>query len=121
MSSAGDRQLAMVLGIVGALLIVLEGLVDLVRGVVFVAFGHGYLGVSFVGQSVLFIVVGLLIGFFALIGRTRGGERSLAAGVILVVLAIVGWLALGFASGVLALLGSVFVLVSGILYLVEGR
>lgn len=117
MSAQENRQLAMVLGIVGALFLVLEGLVDLVSGVAFVAFGHGDRALGPVEQSFLLIITGLLIGFFAILGRSRGEDRSMVSGVILVVLVVVGWLALGFSSGVLALLGSVFVLVSGILYL----
>jgi hypothetical protein len=116
MTAAENRRLAMVLGLVGALLLVLEGLVDLVSGVVFVALGHGFRAVGVVEQSFLFVVVGLLIGFFAFFGRSRGDDRSVVAGVVLIVLVVLGWLALGFTSGILALLGSVFVLVAGILF-----
>jgi hypothetical protein len=111
----------MVLGVAGALLLVLEGLVDLVSGVVFLALGHGFRALGAVEQSFLFLVAGLLIGFFAIVGRTRGEERSLVSGVVLIVLVVAGWLVLGFASGVLALLGSVLVLVGGILYVVASR
>jgi hypothetical protein len=121
MSSGGDRRLGMMFGLVGALLLILAGLLDLVSGVVFVAFGHGSRAFGAWSESVVLIVVGVLIGFFAFFGRTHDRDRSFAAGLILVVLAVVGWLVLGFATGVVPLLGSVFVLVGGVLFLASGR
>jgi hypothetical protein len=116
MSAAENRRMAMVLGLIGALLLLLEGGVDLVSGVVFFALGHGYSALGAVEQSFLFVIVGLMIGFFAVLGRSRGEDRSLLSGVVLIVLVVVGWLALGFTSGVLVLLGSVFALVGGIVF-----
>ncbi|MGA8541930.1 MAG: hypothetical protein WB947_00070 [Thermoplasmata archaeon] len=121
MTADSDRRLAFIFGALGAVLLVIAAIVRFFLGVVFVATGHGYLGIGSIGESVIFLVVGLVIGFFALIGRSRGTDRSLAVGVILVVLAIVGWVALGFGSSLLALLGAVFTLISGIIFLVAGR
>lgn len=121
MSADGDRRLGMIFGLIGAAFLVLAGLFDLVGSVVFLAVGHGLRALDALDQSIVFIVVGLLIGFFAVLGRVRGGDRTFVIGLILIVLALVGWLALGFGSGVLAILASIFVLIGGIFYLAAGR
>lgn len=119
MNPQGERRLAMAFGLLGALLLVLAGLLDLIRGVVLLALGSGFSALGTWGASVILIVVALLAGFFASIGRSR--DRSLASGLVLVVIAIVGWLVLGLASGVLPLLGSLFILIAGVLFLVPER
>ncbi len=111
----------MIFGLVGAAFLVIEGLIDLSSGVIFLAFGHGLRAVGALDQAIVFIVVAFVVGFFAILGRERGQDRGLAVGLILIVLAVVGWLVLGFGSGVLAILASVFVLVGGILFVVAGR
>ena len=121
MSAEGDRRLAMIFGVLAAVLLVLASLVRFLVGVAFLATGHQFAALGAGGEAVIFLVLALLIGFFALFGRSRTPDRSVAAGVILVVLAIVGWLALGFAGSLLAILAAVFTLISGILFLVAGR
>jgi len=58
------------------------------------------------------------VGLFSVYGRSRTADRSLAAGVILVVIALLGWLALGLTAGLAGLLGTLLVLIGGILFLV---
>jgi len=120
-SARGDRNLAFLFGALGAILLILDGLIDFVGGVVFLALGFGGHALIAWDRSVIDVVVGLIIGLFAVIGRTGARDRAVAAGVILVVLAIVGWFGLGFAGGVLALLAALFALLSGILYLLSAR
>ncbi len=121
MSAEGDRRLGVLFGLLGTALIVVDGLVDIIGGAVFLALGRGLRAAGAFDQGLLYLVFGLLVGFFVVLGRSRGEDRSLAAGLVLVVLVIVGWLVLGTASGLLAVLGSVLVLIAGILYLVAGR
>jgi hypothetical protein len=121
MTADADRRLGMVLGLLGAALIVLEGLLEAIGGVIFLAVGRTMRAFGFWDHALLLLVVGLLMGFFAVLGRSRDTDRSLPAGVVLVVLVVVGWLVLGVTSGVLALLGSILVLVAGILFLLSGR
>jgi uncharacterized membrane protein len=90
-------------------------------GIVFLATGRGLAALGSADEAVIFLVLGLVIGFFAVLGQSRAADRSLAAGVVLIVLAIVGWLALGFAGSLLAILAAVFTLIAGILFLVSGR
>jgi hypothetical protein len=121
MSDGGDRRIAAIFGVLGAALLVLEGFIDLLRGVVYLAIGRGFGAFGPFDQAVILVVMGLVVGLFALLGRYRSEGRSLVAGVVLIVIAIVGWLGLGFGSGILGLLGTVFVLVSGVVYLVADR
>jgi hypothetical protein len=121
MSAEGDRRLGMIFGVIAALLLVVAALVRFLVGVAFLATGRGFAALGSEAEAVVFLVVGLVIGFFAISGRSRGTDRSLAVGVILVVLALAGWLALSFGSSLLAILAAVFTLIAGILFLVAGR
>jgi len=121
MSEFGDRKVAAVFGILGAVLIGLEGLLDLARGVYYLSVGH--LGRAYVpfDQAIIFLVVALIVALFSVLGGVPREGRGVVAGAVLVVIAIVGWLPLGIASGVLAILGALLVLVSGVVFLVSER
>jgi hypothetical protein len=121
MASGGGRGLGFLFGVLGGVLIVVEGLIDLIRGAFFLAVGHPYLGLGALGASVLFVVLGLVFIMFAVLGSSRAPDRALASGVVMVVVALLGLLLLGFANGIIGLLGTVFVLIGGLLYLVAGR
>lgn len=119
--SGGERGIGAALGLIGAVLFFFEAFLDLVRGVVYLALGHGMHSFGPFDEALLLIVVGILVAVFAVMGGVRPGDRSLLSGAVLVVVALVGWLALGFGTGVLALLGSVFVLLAGVVFLVASR
>ncbi len=121
MAGYQDRRIGFVIGLLGALLILVNGLLILLGGVVFLALGRGLRAVGAIDQGLLHVVFAVLAGFFLLLGRARGEDRTLAAGAVLVVLVVVGWVLLGLTSGLLPLLGSVLILVAGVLYLVAGR
>jgi len=121
MADGGDRRIGFLFGVLGAVLFVLSGLLRLVSGAVVLALGHGVRAVGDWDHAVLLIGVGLIVGVFALMGRGRARDSSVMAGVILVVIALVGWLALGFAGGLLSLLGLVCVLIGGLVFLLAGR
>ncbi|MFZ3355488.1 MAG: hypothetical protein WA549_01860 [Thermoplasmata archaeon] len=121
MTYRSERPLGLLFGLLGAVLLILDGIFDFFKGAFFLAIHRAGASYSAIDQAIIFIVVGLIAGFFAVLGRSRWGDESLAAGVILVVIAAVGWIAFGFASGVLALLASLCLLIGGILYLVATR
>jgi hypothetical protein len=121
MTDPGDRRIAFIFGILGAALLGVEALVALIEGVVYFAIRHVPHGFGSLEQAVLLLVMALLVGFFASVGSLRGGDRTLAAGVVLIVLAVVGWAVLGFGGAVLSLVGSILVLISGIVFLVASR
>jgi hypothetical protein len=120
MSEYSDRRLAGLLGILGAVLIALDGLIDLARGFYYLAIRGPHVYLPF-DQALVFFVLGLLIGLFSILGGLRREGRATVAGAVLIVLVLVGWLALGLSSGVLALLGALLALVGGVVFLVSGR
>ena len=116
-----ERRLALIFGLLGALLLIIEGLLDLLTGVVLLAFGHGLRALGAWDHALLLTIFGILVGFFAFFGRSRSGDRSLAAGVVLLVIALLGWLVFGLPTGLLGVLGSILVIISGLLFLVSRR
>jgi hypothetical protein len=118
---AGDRKVGAVFGLLGAVLLALDGLLDLARGVLYLALGRGGHAFAPVDQGLILLVVGLIVGFFSVLGGLRPQARATVAGAVLVVIAIVGWLALGLGSDLFAILGTVLVLVAGVVFLVAGR
>lgn len=113
--------MGLIFGVIAGVLLVVDAVLRFLVGFVFLATGRELAALGSVDEAVIFLVLGLVIGFFAILGRSRDADRSLAVGVILIVLAIVGWLALGFATSLLAVLAAVFTLIAGILFLVAGR
>lgn len=121
MTAEGERRIGAVFGLLGAVLIALDGLLDIARGVFYVVVGRGEHAYSPFGQAIVFLVVGLIIGLFSIMGAVPREGRATVAGAVLLVLAVVGWLVLGFGSGILAILGTVLVLVSAVVFLVSGH
>jgi hypothetical protein len=120
-SATENRRIAFILGILAALLLLISAFLHFVVGVGLLVTGAGRPGLGSLGASIVEVVVALLFGFFSVLGRSPGNDRSLAAGLVLIVLAVVGWAALGFGGELLALLAAVLALVAGVLFLVSGR
>ena len=118
MSDLGDRRLGAFLGLVGAVLIALDGFLDLARGIFYVLVskgGHAFLPFD---QALIDLVLAMIVAVFSAIGGLRGENRSLLGGVVLVVVVLFGWLALGLGVGVLSILGALLALVAGVVLLV---
>jgi len=118
---SSDRRIAALFGFLGAVLIGLEGLVDLVRSAIYLAVGSGVHAFLPFDQGVVFLFLGLIVGAFAFLGGMRGEGHATMAGAVLLVVVVVGWFALGLGSGLLAILGAVLALVAGVVFLVSGR
>jgi hypothetical protein len=121
MASSSDRNLGFLFGALAAVILVVAGVINFFGGFVLLAFGLGGHAIVAWGRSLVDIVLGLLVGLFTVIGRSGARDRALSAGVILVVLAVVGWLGLGLGGGILELLAALFVLIAGILYILSAR
>jgi len=121
MSRLGDRNLGFLFGALGAVILIVAGVIDFFGGFVFLALGLGGHAIGAWDRSLLNVVLGVVIGLFAFVGRSSGNDRTVTAGVLLVVVAIVGWLGLGLAGGILELLGALFARLAGILYLLSAR
>jgi drug/metabolite transporter (DMT)-like permease len=114
-----ERTLGHLFGLVGGLLILVGGLVALVFGVADLALGHALAFAGAASEAFVLFVVGALVLLFAYLGEHGWRDRAFAAGVMLVILAIVGWAALGLGSNVVALIGGILALLAGVLYLIE--
>jgi hypothetical protein len=120
-SESGDRRIGAVFGLLGAGLLAAEAILDVAYGVFDLAARHGGVGSFPFGEALVLIVVALIVGFFSILGGLRPGGNAVLSGVVLVVLAIVGWLVLGLGGGLLGILGAVLMLVAGIVFLASGR
>lgn len=121
MTEAGDRRIGGIFGLLGAVLLAAEAILDLARGVFDLAVGHGGITSFPFSEALILLVLALIVGFFSVLGGMRPENHAVVAGVVLLVLAIVGWLVLGLGGGVLAILGAVLMVVAGIVFLASGR
>ncbi len=121
MADHGGRGLGFLFGVLGGILVVVQGLIDLVRSAFYLAVGHPFVGLGWLGATVVLVILGLVFIAFAAYGASRTTDRALAAGVVLLVIALLGLVLLGFGNGIIGLLGTVFVIIAGLLYIVAGR
>lgn len=119
-SEVGDRKIAAAFGLLGAVLIAFDGLLDLARSFLDLAVGRGGRAVLPFDQGLIFLVVSVIVVLFSVLGGWRREARAVVAGVVLVVIVVVGWLTLGLGSGLLSILGTVLVLVGGVVFLASG-
>ena len=119
MSDLTEQRLGYGFGVLGGVLIALGGLVSLIISAADLVLGRPLGALGAASEAVVLFVVGALAVFFAWIGHRGGATRPITSGVILVVLAVLGWAVLGVGSDLLALIGSLFVLLAGVLFLLE--
>ncbi|MGI0131467.1 MAG: hypothetical protein ACREDE_07195 [Thermoplasmata archaeon] len=114
-----ERTVGHLFGLVGGLLIVVGGLIAVAFGFANLLVGHVMAGAGALDEAVVLFVVGALVLLFAHLGVHAGKDRSVASGVLLVVLAVLGWAVLGLGTNVVALVGGLLALLAGVLYLIE--
>jgi len=119
MENTTERTLGHLFGLVGGVLIAVGGLAAVIFGFVDLALGRTLGAAGALGEAVILFVLGALVLLFAHLGEHGWKERPATSGVLLVVLAIVGWAALGLGTNVLALIGGVFALLAGVMYMIE--
>ncbi|HEV2165486.1 MAG TPA: hypothetical protein VGS23_00685 [Thermoplasmata archaeon] len=119
MTSLTERNIGYAFGLLGALLIGLGAILALALGAADLVIGRSIGAASMVGESVVLFVVACLAGFFAYLGNHGWSDRPFVSGVILVVVALLGWGLLGVGTDLLAIVGGIFVFLGGVLYLVE--
>jgi peptidoglycan/LPS O-acetylase OafA/YrhL len=119
MSNLTERRLGIAFGLVGGALVLLGSLVSLLVGVVDLAFGHLFAAIGSISLAAVLFVLGGLALLFAWLARREWKDRPLASGVMLVVLAALGWAFLGLGENAVSLVGALFVLVGGVLLLVD--
>jgi hypothetical protein len=114
-----ERAMGHLFGLVGGLLILVGGLVAVAFGFVDLALGRMIGAAGALGGAVVLFVVGALVLLFTHLGEHGWKERPVAPGVLLVILAAIGWAALGLGANLIALVGGILTLLAGVLYLIE--
>jgi hypothetical protein len=114
-----QRSLVTVLAAIGAVLVILGGVVgfllSLAPGSDFGARGNGAFGALVYG--VLAVIFGLIILAFSGYTHYRGVESNLTGGLLLVVLGVVTWIVVG--GWVLVAAGSFLAVLAGLLLMLE--
>jgi hypothetical protein len=118
-STTTERTLGHLFGLVGGLLILVGGVVAIAFGIADVVVGHAFAAAGALSEAVVLFVVGALVLLFAHLGEHAWKDRTFATGLMLVILAIIGWAVLGLGSNLLALIGGILALLAGVLYLIE--
>lgn len=119
MGNYSERTIGHLFGLVGGLLIAVGGLVAMSFGIADLALGRALAGAGALSEALVLFVVGALVVLFAHLGEHTWRDRPLASGVTLVLLAVIGWAVLGLGTNLLALVGGIFALLAGVLYLIE--
>jgi len=119
METTTERTMGHLFGLLGGLLILVGGLVAAIFGFANLALGRTLGAAGSLSEAVVLFVVGALVLLFAQLGEHGWKERPVAAGVMLVILAVVGWAVMGTGANVLALIGGILALLAGVLYLIE--
>ncbi|MFZ0830320.1 MAG: hypothetical protein WCB18_02435 [Thermoplasmata archaeon] len=119
MESLTERALGHLFGLIGGGLIIIGGVVAGVVSLAEMILGHAIAAMGALGEATVLAVVGALVLLFAYLGEHEWKERPVASGVLLVILALIGWAALGLGVNVMALVGGIFALLAGALYLIE--
>jgi hypothetical protein len=119
MENITERGLGHLFGLIGGALIIVGGVVAAAFGFADLVLGHTFGAMSALGEAVVLAVVGALVMLFAYLGDHEWRDRPVASGVLLVLLALIGWAVLGLGVNVLALVGGIFALLAGALYLIE--
>jgi hypothetical protein len=119
MDNVTERSLGHLFGLIGGALVIVGGVVAATFGLADFLLGHVTGAMGALGEAIVLVIVGGLILLFAYLGEHEWKERPVASGVLLVILALVGWAVLGLGVNVLALVGGIFALLAGALYLIE--
>lgn len=119
METTTERTIGHLFGLAGGLLIVVGGLVAGIFGIANLALGHVFGAAGAFAEAVVLFVVGALVLLFAHLGEHAWKDRPLATGVMLVLLAVIGWAVLGMGANLLAIVGGILALLAGVLYLIE--
>lgn len=119
MAELTEGRLGFGFGLIGGLLFLVGALVALGVGIVELAAGRYNGAVASWAETVLLFVFGGLAIFFAYIGDHEWKARPFAAGLLLLVIGVLGWASVGLGASLLGIIGGVFVVLAGVLYMVQ--
>jgi hypothetical protein len=119
MSDLTERKLGWGFGLLGGVLIMVGAVVSAVVGTFDLATGR-FAGALIAGSAaVLLFAVGALALFFSYLAHRTWSDKPIIAGILLVVIAAIGWGVTGLGGSVFALLGALFVFLAGLLFLLQ--
>jgi hypothetical protein len=119
MENLTERWLGHLFGLIGGALIIVGGVIAAAFGAADLILGHAFGAMGALGEAVVFWVVGALVLLFAYLGEHEWSAKPVVSGVLLVLLALISWAVMGLGANVPALVGGIFALVAGALYLIE--
>ena len=119
MAEITEQRLGFGFGLLGGLLFALGGLVSLLLGTADLILGRPIGALNAASEGVLLLVIGGLALLFSWLGHRSWTSRPITSGVLLVLVAVIGWVVVGIGSSLLGLIGSLFVFLAGVLYLLE--
>jgi hypothetical protein len=119
MSDLTEQKLGWGFGLLGGVLIVVGAVVSALVGTFDLAMGR-FAGALDAGSvAILLLAVGALALFFSYLAHRAWSGKPIIAGILLVVIAAIGWGVTGFGGNVFALLGALFVFLAGLLFLLQ--
>jgi hypothetical protein len=116
MTDVTERRLGWGFGLLGAALIAVGAVVMGIAGIADAVEGRSADALAAGSFALVLLVAAALAGLFAHLGYRAWSDRPLVSGILLVVVAVVGWAALGLGANVFALVGALFVFLAGVLY-----
>ena len=119
MTEVTEQRLGFGFGLLGGILIGLGGLVSLLLGTADLILGRPIGALNAASEGVLLLVVGGLALLFSWLAHRSWADHPITNGVMLMMVAVVGWVVVGIGSSLLGLVGSLFVFLAGVLYLVD--
>jgi hypothetical protein len=119
MSDLTERKLGWGFGLLGGLLIVVAAIVSVMVGTVDLATGRTMGALDAGSEAILLFVVGALGLFFSYLAYRSWSDHPITSGILLVVIAVIGWGVLGLGGNVIALVGALFVFLAGLLFLLQ--
>jgi hypothetical protein len=119
MENITERGLGNLFGLIGGALIIVGAVVAAAFGAADTLLGHVLAAMNAMSEAVVLGVVGALVLLFTYLGEREWSAKPVVSGVLLVLLAVISWGVLGLGENVLAIVGGIFVLLAGALYLIE--
>lgn len=119
MENISERTMGHLFGLIGGALIIVGAAIAAAFGVADLLLGHAFAAMGAGGEAIVLGVVGALVLLFAYLGEHGWAEKPVVSGVLLVLLAIISWAVLGLGVNALAIIGGIFTLLAGALYLIE--
>jgi len=119
MSDLTERKLGWGFGLLGGVLIVVAAIVSVLVGTVDLVTGRFGGALDAGTEAILLFAVGALGLFFSYLAYRPWSDHPITPGVLLVVIAAIGWGVFGLGGNVIALLGALFVFLAGLLFLLR--